>query len=310
MRKAREEFEKAVARAKSIRHNAVLVHVHSIAKDISSQSIYTWTLEAIMQLLEAIKLEVLTSGSHIMCSWAMGDMAAAKERFKSVFESVEILDVIKFASNDGVSSLEVAEVVCDMYWLAMRVAGLSTEHLQSLSIGKGWDVTVGETFFQITLSALRWAKVASNQLLKFDDSHSLDYVKERDIANDNSIHEEENKIRKWWEATKAQAQTTLPDVARHGCVSTTLPRSDVMGEMGGTASSGVVAPLITMIIIVQSDSRLLQDRHTSSCLLRKRIAQVIMGRYDRREIQFGILSRTRQSGHVVNLILQRESSNQ
>jgi hypothetical protein len=213
MRKAREEFEKAVARAKSIRHNAVLVHVHSIAKDISSQSIYTWTLEAIMQLLEAIKLEVLTSGSHIMCSWAMGDMAAAKERFKSVFESVEILDVIKFASNDGVSSLEVAEVVCDMYWLAMRVAGLSTEHLQSLSIGKGWDVTVGETFFQITLSALRWVKVASNQLLKFDDSHSLDYVKERDSANDNSIHEEENKICKWWEATKAQAQTKLSDVA-------------------------------------------------------------------------------------------------
>jgi hypothetical protein len=38
-----------------------------------------------------------------------------------------------------------------------------------------------------------------------------------------------------------------------------------MGEMGGTASSGVVAPLITRIIIVQSDGRPLQDRHNSSC---------------------------------------------
>jgi len=262
--KARDKFEKAVERAKFIRHNTLLIRIHPNATDISSQSVYSWTTQATMQILEAMKLEMLASESHIASSWKLGITEAVNERFDGVFESVEVSDVMNFASTKGLSRLEVAEVVCDMYWLAMRVAGLSTEHLESLSMGKGWDLSAGETFFQIALKALNRASMISNQVLKFDDSYSLDYVKERDIAKANTIVQEENEIRKWWETTKMQARTKLADVSRSGCIlTTTFPRGDVSGELGGTASYGVVAPLITKRIIVQSDGRLLQYRSAS-----------------------------------------------
>ena len=267
--KARDEFEKAVERAKSIRHNTLLIRRHPNATVTSSQSIYSWTTHAIVQLLEAMKLEMIASESHIASSWKLGNTEAVKARFDSVFESVEVSDVMNFASTKRVSRLEVAEVVCDMYWLVMRVAGLSTEHLESLSVGRDWDLSAGETFFQIALKALNRASMISNQLLKFDDSRSLDYVKERDISKANSILQEENEIRKWWETTKMQARTKLADVSRSGCIATAFPRGEVSGELRGTASSGVVASLITTKrIIVQSDGRLLQDRSTSCRTMR------------------------------------------
>jgi hypothetical protein len=262
--KASDEFDKAVAGAKSIRHNTLLIRRHPNATDTSSQSINSWTTEAILQLLEAMKLEVHASGSLITCLWKLGNTEAMKERFHGVFESVEISDVMNFASTEGVSRLEVVEVVCDVYSLAMRVAGLSTERLESLSVGKGWDLSAGETLFQIALTALNRASMISNQLLKFDDCHSFDYVKERDIAKADSILQEENEIRKWWETTKVQASTKLADVSRSGRVDTTFPRGEVSGELGATAvSSGAVAPRITKRIIIRSDGKLLQNRSTS-----------------------------------------------
>ena len=271
--KARDEFEKAVERAKFIRHNSLLIRRHPHATDTSSQSIYSWTTQATMQILEAMKLEMLASESHIASSWKLDNTEAVNGRFDGVFESVEVTDVMNFVCTKGVSRLDVVEVVCDMYWLAMRVAAWSTEHLESLSMGKGWDLSAGETLFQIALKALNRASMISNQVLKFDDSHSLDYLKERDIAKANSILQEENEIRKWWETTKMHARMKLAVISRSGCIATTIfPRGEVSGELGGTASSGVVAPLIAKRIIVQSEGRLLQDRSTScrtTCVKKK-----------------------------------------
>ena len=261
--KARDEFDKAVERAKSVRHNTLLIRRHPNTMDTSSQSIYSWTTDAIMQLLEAMKLEMLASESYIASSWKLGKTEAVKERFDGVFESVEVSDVMNFANTKGVSLLEIAEVVCDMYWLAMRVAVLSTEHLESLSVGKDWDVSAGEAFFQIALKALNRVRMISTQVLKFDESHSLHYVKERDISKANIILQEENEIRKWWESTKTQARKRLSDVSRSGCEATVFPRGDVSVELGVTSSSEVVDPRITRRIIVQSDDRLFQNRSKS-----------------------------------------------
>ncbi|KAL3795488.1 hypothetical protein ACHAW5_002455 [Stephanodiscus triporus] len=258
--KARDEFDKAVERAKSVRHNTLLIRRHPNAKDTSSQSIYSWTTEAIMQLLEAIKLEMLASESYIASSWKLGKTEAVKERFDGVFESVEVSDVMNFANTKGVSLLEVAEVVCDMYWLSMRVAALFTEHLESLSVGKDWDLSTGEGFFQIALKAMDRVRMISSQVLKFDEHHSLDYAKERDIAKANIILQEENEIRKWWETTKMQASKRL---SSSGCEATVFPRGDVFGELGVSSSSEVVDPRITRRIIVQSDDRLFQNRSKS-----------------------------------------------
>jgi len=263
MTRARDEFDNSVTHAKLIRHNALLIRGHSNAREISSQSIYSWTTEAIIQLMESIKLEVLASGSHIRCSCTMDDIVAAKERFTCVFESIETFsDLMNFASSiEGISSLLVDEVICDMYCFAMRAAGLSTEHLESHSlIGKGWDTNRGDNWFQFTLLALQWGTITSNELFKFDDSQCLTYLQERGIANTSSIQKEENEIQTWWESTKAQAHLKLSDVTRNGCV--TIPRSDVAGVMGGTASSIVAAPMLPKRIIVQSNGRLMPDRST------------------------------------------------
>lgn len=262
MKKARDEFDNSASHAKLIRHNALLIRGHSNAREISSQSNYSWTTEAIIQLMEAIKLEVLASGSHIICSCTMDDMIVAKERFTCVFESIETSDLMNFASSiEGISSLLVAEVICDMYCFAMRVAGLSTEHLESHSvIGKGWDTNRGDNWFQFTLLALQWGTITSNELFKFDDSQCLTYLQERGIANSSSIQQEESEIRKWWESTKAQAHLKLSDVTRNGCI--TFPRSDVAREVSGTASSIIAAPTMMRRIIIQSNGRLMPDRST------------------------------------------------
>ena len=261
MKKAREEFDNSVSRANSIRHHALLIRGHSNAREISIQGNYSWTTEAIIQLMEAIKLEVLASGSHIMCSCSLDDMTTAKERFTDVFKSVEISDLMNFVSIEGISSRLVAEVICDMYCFAMRVAGLSTEYLESHSIiGKGWDMTRGENCFQFTLLALHWGTITSNALFKFDDSQCSTYLQERGIANASSIQKEENEISKWWESTKAQAHMKLSDVTRNGCI--TFPRSDVARDVSGTASSIIAAPTMTRRIIIQSNGRLMPDRST------------------------------------------------
>lgn len=255
MNKARDEFDNSVTRAKSIIHNAVLIRGHSNAREISSQSIYSWTSEAVRQHMEAIKLEVLASGSHIMCSCAMDDIKAAKERFTRVFESVEISGLMNFTSIEGITSRLVAEVICDMYCFAMRVAGLSTEHLER----QGGDMNHGDNWFQFTLLALHSGTVTSNELFKLDDRQCFTHIQERGIADASSIQKEENEIIKWWESTKAQAHLKLSDVTRSGCV--TYPRSDVAREVSGT-SSIVAAPTMTRRIIVQSNGRLMPDRST------------------------------------------------
>ena len=270
MTRARDEFDNSITHAKLIRDNALLIRGHSNAREISSQSIYSWTTEAIIQLMESIKLEVLASGSHIICSCTMDDIVAAKDRFTCVFKSTETFsDLMNFASSiEGISSLLVAEVICDMYCFAMRVAGLSTEHLESYSlIGKGWDTNRGDNWFQFTLLALQWGKITSNELFKFDDSQCLTYLQERGIANTSSIQKEENEIQTWWESTKAQAHLKLSDVTRNGCV--TIPRSDVAGVMGGAASSIVAAPTMMRRIIIQSNGRLMPDRSKQTTRLLK-----------------------------------------
>ncbi|KAL3815856.1 hypothetical protein ACHAXA_002272 [Cyclostephanos tholiformis] len=266
--KAKKEFEDAVHSAKSMRHNTLLIRRHKDANDISSQSIYSWTTEATLQLLEAIKLETLASGFLVICLWKLGETDAANKSFNAAFESVDISDIMNHASTKGVSLFEIAEVLCDLYWFAMRVAGLSTQSLERMSIGKGWDISLGEALFQITLTALNRACVISDQLFSSVDVYSLDSVMERDIATAVSIRQEENEIRKWWETTKAWAHTKISDVARSGSAVTNFHRSEVAGDFGDMSSFGVVAPLKTRRIIIHDNGRSLQDRFTSCRTIR------------------------------------------
>ena len=268
--KAKKEFENAVHCAKSMRHNTILVRGHEDANDISSQSIYSWTTEAIIQLLEAIKLETLASGFLVICLWKLGDRDAANKSFNNLFESVDISDIMNFVSTRGVSLLEIADVLCDIYWLAMRVAGLSTQSLERTSIGKGWDMSLGEDLYQITLTALDRAAVISDTLFSSVDLYSLDSVIERDIAAAVNIRQEENEIRKWWETTKARANTKLSDVARSDSAVTIVHRSEVAGEFGDMSSSVVIAPSITRRIIIHDNGRSFQDQFTSCRTIRAR----------------------------------------
>jgi hypothetical protein len=268
--KAKKEFENAVHSAKSMRHNTILVRGHKDANDISSQSIYPWMSEAIIQLLEAIKLETLACGSLVICLWKLGDTDAAHKIFNNVFEAVDVPNIMNLMNTRGVSLLGIAEVLCDIYWLAMRVAGLSTQSLERTLSGKGWDMSLGEDLCQVTLTALDRAAVISDKLFSSVDTYSLDSVIERDIATAVNIRQEGIKIRKWWETTKAQAHTRISDVSTSSSAVTIFHRSEVAGEIGDMSSSGDVASSTTRRFIIHDIGRSFQDRSGSCRAVRPR----------------------------------------
>ena len=53
---AKDDFVKAIQRARSIRHNAVMIYGHPNANATSSQGKCTWMIEAAIHKLVAIKL--------------------------------------------------------------------------------------------------------------------------------------------------------------------------------------------------------------------------------------------------------------
>ena len=272
--KAKDEFAKAVQGARAIRHNAIMIYGHHHANDTSSQSNYTWMAEATMHKLEAMKLELLASGFHILCSWKIDDSREeAVNMFHEVTGSVEISDVLKLASGEGVSTGEVAEVLGDMYWFAMRVAQLSTQSIEGLSIGKDWNAKAGEDSFHLTRIAMQRASVVSEHLLSFVHHHSLlDYAKELGIATPAEIIKEEGEICNWWETIKKQATTRMSDVTnthRSGSLAT-FPRGEVgAGMLHGPTSSRVAVAPPTRRVFVQDD-RALQDR-SLSCRTTRRV---------------------------------------
>ena len=217
--------------------------------------------EGTIRTLEAIRLESLASGHHVSCSWKLDLTKEAEERFDGFFESVVTSDILEFANIEGVTHDEIAEVLDNMYWFAMRVAELFTQSLESMATKNGWNAKTGEKLLQMTRTAMKRAASISDQLLLFVNQHSLDYVKER-IATRAAIEKEDSEICKWWETTKAQAQKKLSDVVQsaraNNDVRSALPRNGIGGELDAASRA---APLPRRIFI--QDDRALQGRSLS-----------------------------------------------
>jgi hypothetical protein len=247
-----------------------MIYGHPDANDASSQGNCTWMTEAVIHKLEAIKLEMLASGFHVLCSWKVDESREEViAMFHEVVKSAEISDVLELAGVEGVSPMEIAEVLGDMYWHAMRVAELSTQTLEGLSIGKDWNMKTGEDLLRLTRVAMQRASVVSEQLFLFANRHSLfDYAKEQlGIATPADISNEEREICQWWETIKKQATTRLSDIAsthRNASLST-FQRGEIATGIGVYA-----APIpITRRVFVQDD-RALQDR-SLSCRTTRRV---------------------------------------
>lgn len=259
--KARKECNNAVLRAKSLRHNTVSIHGHPNSEDTSTQNNCSWTAAATIQSLEAIKLEALASGLHVACSWKLDHKKEAMERFNGFFGTVDTSDVLNYVTTEGVSPLEITEVLDETYLLAMRVAELSIQSLECLPKKKDWNPEAGEEFLRITRMAMNRAASVSDHLLSFADQHSPEYEKER-IVTRTAISKEENDICKLWETMKSQAHKNLSDVAQSSrttdALRAAIPRMEVAGGVG-TASGA--APLTRRIFI--QDGRSLQGRSTS-----------------------------------------------
>lgn len=239
--KAKREFNNALQRAKSLRQNAVLIYGHSDANVMSNQSNYTWRTEAMIHTLEGMKLEVNASGLHIACSLKLNDTKEVVERFSSVCGSVELTDILKFPSIEGITHLEVAELLGEVYWMAMSVAESSTRKLESMASTNrqgGLDTKAGDTLLQIIRTAMKRASSISDQLLSFVDQHSVDDYAKEHIATSTDISKEDDVICKWWDRSKAQAQKKLSEVVQVSRAATnvvsTLPRSGISGDIGTT----------------------------------------------------------------------------
>jgi len=167
-----------------------------------------------------------------------------------------------------VSPAEVAELLGDMYWHAMRVAELSTQSLECLFIGKDWNEKRGEDLLQLTRVAMKRASAISEHLFSVVNRHSLlEYAKELGIATPADISKEECEICQWWETIKKQATTRLSDVAntQHRSASlATLQRGEVAAGITGVAA----APIPRRVFI--QDDRALQDR-SLSCRTTRRV---------------------------------------
>mmetsp|Transcript_37657 Transcript_37657/g.90791 ORF Transcript_37657/g.90791 Transcript_37657/m.90791 type:complete len:612 (-) Transcript_37657:11-1846(-) len=250
--KARREFDNAVQRAKSLRHNTLLIHGHPDAKGVSTQNIdLSWTSEAMIQSLEAHRLEALASGLYVACSWKLNRVKEAVDRYDGFFELVDSSDIMKYAGTEGVLPHEIVGVLDDMYWLAMRVAELSTQSLARITSKKGWNGMEGEKMLQIARTAMKRASSISDRLLSYVHQHSLPYDKER-VATKVAISKEESEIRKWWESMKSQASKKLSDVLQNARPVDVLARGEVAGEQG-TINSGS-APLTRRIFIQNGQS--------------------------------------------------------
>ena len=255
--KAKREFNYALQRAKSLRQNAVLIYGHSDANVISNQSNYTWRTEAMIHTLEGMKLEVNASGLHIACSLKLNDTKEVVERFSSVCGSVELTDILKFTSIEGITHVEVAELLGEVYWMAMSVAESSTRKLESMTSTNrqgGLDTKAGDTLLQIICTAMKRASSVSDQILSFVDKHSVDEYAKEHIATSTDISKEDGAICKWWGVSKVQAHQRLSEVvqvsrAANNVVST-LPRSGISGDVGTTTM-----PPTQIRIFVQDSSR-------------------------------------------------------
>jgi len=242
--KAKREFNNALQRAKSLRQNAVLIYGHSDANVMSNQSNYTWRTEAMIHTLEGMKLEVNASGLHIACSLKLYDTKEVMERFSSVCGSVELTDILKFSSIEGITHVEVAELLGEVYWMAMSVAESTTRKLESMTtINRqgGLDTKTGDTLLQIIRTAMKRASSVSDQLLSFVDQHSVDDYAKEHIATSTNISKEDDAICKWWGVSKAQAHKRLSDVVQVSRAATnvvsTLPRSGISGDVGTTTAT-------------------------------------------------------------------------
>jgi len=222
----------------------VLIYGHSDANVMSNQSNYTWRTEAMIHTLEGMKLEVNASGLHIACSLKLYDTKEVMERFSSVCGSVELTDILKFSSIEGITHVEVAELLGEVYWMAMSVAESTTRKLESMTtINRqgGLDTKTGDTLLQIIRTAMKRASSVSDQLLSFVDQHSVDDYAKEHIATSTNISKEDDAICKWWGVSKAQAHKRLSDVVQVSRAATnvvsTLPRSGISGDVGTTTAT-------------------------------------------------------------------------
>ena len=235
--KAKREFNYALQRAKSLRQNAVLIYGHSNANVMSNQSNYTWRTEAMIHILEGMKLEVNASGLHIACSLKLNDTKEVNERFDSVCGSVELTDILKLSSIKGITHVEVVELLSEVYWMAMSVAESTTRKLESMTASNrqgGLDIKTGDTLLQIIRTAMKRASSVSDQLLSFVVQHSVDNYAKEHIATSTDISKEDDAICKWWGVSKAQAHKRLSDVVQvpRTNVMSTLPRSGISEDIG------------------------------------------------------------------------------
>ena len=257
--KAKMEFNNALQRAKSLRQNAVLIYGHSDANVMSNQSNYTWRTEAMIHTLEGMKLEVNASGLHIACSLKLNDTKEVVERFSNVCGSVELTDILKFTSIEGITHLEVAELLGEIYWMPMSVAESTTRKLESMTASNqqgGLDTKTGDTLLQIIRTAMKRASSVSDQLLSFVDKHSVDDYAKEHIATSTDISKEDDVICNWWGVSKAQAQKRLSEVVQVSRAATnvvsTLPRSGISGDVGTTTAT---IPPTQRRIFIQDTSR-------------------------------------------------------
>lgn len=234
--KARKEFNNAIQRAKALRHNAVLICGHANVNDVSYQSDFSWKAEAMIHTLEGMKLEVLASGLHVACSWKLEHTKEALERFDGVFNSVDVADILKFISTEGILPIEIAVVLGDIHLLSMRMAEMSTQSLESMTNQKGWNVKAGDTLLQTTRTAFQRAASVSDQLLSFVTQNVVEYATDH-IASKTELNKEEEAICKWWQTSKAFANQKLSQVVVHGGARVAAPRSELATDMGKSSGA-------------------------------------------------------------------------
>lgn len=235
LKQSAKEFADSLTSANLCRGNTTAIYGHVDAGLIDSDSDCTWTSSGMRQSFDSLQLVSLASLSYGICLWKLGELEEAENMFCS--RTADLSDYLHFLGDEHISSNEVVDALCDLYWCVMRLTDFGTRFLEDMLIIGGNEKKGGDILRMIKL-ALQQARLVSDKIFDLVREHSIEIVNNV-ILTREEIDVEEKSICDMWEKKKAlplknasNLQSSLQNAA-----TTAFPRSDIGGLVHSTMLS-------------------------------------------------------------------------
>lgn len=260
LRKASKEFEDSLNSANLCRGNSTAIYGHADAGLVDSDSgSTTWTSKAMRQSFDALQHSSMTRRLYGKCLWELGETEKAENMFS---KTADFSDYVNYMGDAQISSDEVVDALCDLYYCALELKEVATTSLERILSSSGSNEKKGNEFIRLIKLAFRRARSVSDKIFSLAREHSIQGLNGR-IHTRETIDLEEKRICDMWEKKKSQPQqnilvalsSSLPnaDIAA-------LPRRDVVG-LGHHSNNRMTVDASRKRYNLASDSRRKRIKH-------------------------------------------------